>query len=212
MAQPTSKSGKQRNFSCDVLHNLKIPYRKKLGTLFEIQNDTYSTRPSNVLQDSNLTDPPNAANSMSSIRDSQQEHSAVSAPSDTGTNIVGKIAKRVRRPISLEEKAKISLQTDIVDRNGTNHTNHIVVNLPTPQSIERLCPAGGDTDFFFSIHSSAMHQAQSYYDYADSSVQTKSCLCCTHKSVTLKEKWNPFKPGPLPSVFVLALCLPVVAS
>jgi hypothetical protein len=210
MAQPTSKSGKQRNFSSDVLHNLNIPYRKKLGTMNEIQNETNSTRPTTVLQGSNSTDPPNAANSMSSIRDSQQEHSAVSAPSDTGANIVGKIAKRVRRPISLEEKAKISLQTEIVGRDGTNH---IVVNLPTPQSIERLCPAaGGDTDFFFSIHSSVMQQTHSYYDYADSSVQTKSCLCCTHKSVTLKEKWNPFKPGALPSVFVLALCLPDVAS
>ena len=212
MAQPTSKSGKHQNFSCDVLHNLNIPYRKKLGTMYEIQNDTNSTRPTNVLQGSNSTDPPNAANSMSSIRDSQQEHSAVPAPSDSGANIVGKVAKRVRRPNSLEEKAEISLQTSgILGRDGTKFTDHIVVNLSTPQSIERLCPAGGDKDFFFSIHSSAMQQTHSFYDYADSSVQTKSCLCCSHKSVTLKEKWDPFKPGALPSVFVLALCLPVAS-
>ena len=171
--------------------------------MYEIQNDTNSTRPTNVLQGSNSTDPPNAANSMSSIRDSQQEHSAVPAPSDSSANIVDKVAKRVRRPISLEEKAEISLQTSEIS--GAEKANYIVVNLSTPQSIQRLCPAGGETDFFFSIHSSAMQQTHSYYDYADSSVQPKSCLCCSHKSVTLKEKWDPFKPGALPSVFVLAL-------
>ena len=172
---------------------LKFLCRKKIGSISQIQNDSSSKKDDNSTHSSEtnaatepiIASPPNAANSM--LQGTQAQQADAPAAPDAQAN--SKVTRRIPRPKSLEETAEIRIDRG-PPSNQTERTDHVVVKLSNPESLR-----AGDEGLFFSIHSTATQRPQSYYDYDLSNAETKLSCCCPYKSVPLKEKTDPFKPG-----------------
>jgi hypothetical protein len=227
------------NFSKQLrFHCLNAPYRKKLGTISQIQN--FSTN-----------DSPVAKNSMESRAAVKQSHSGtLSTPKQLIQAVTNATAEQPavdlheaaaiqfdqsgRLPHADFEASHAPIRQSACQTAGQNRTDYSLdsaseapcskisrrvqnATLANEAKIYVGCAASsgdsnvhfakvkfsekanglqstpGQPGVFFSIHSTAKHPTEHYYDL--SGISSKSCFCCAHTVATLRERWNPFKPG-----------------